>query len=634
MKKQLLLLSALLLGGSSIAQVILYSEDFNSTSGTALAADWTQTTLATDGGFRSGTAASLSSASLTFPSNGTRFIATNDDGCNCNKSADFVMSPLIDLSSATAAILDVDIFFAQGTYQGNTEEAKIMISTDGGTTWSDLLTLDAEFTWRTVSVSLGSAIGEPDVKIGFSYDDNGGWLFGMGIDNFSVRIPDPNDAILVSSSLNRYAGVNTDNTLSMVVKNDGANAINSLTINWNDGTDHIQTIGGLNIAIGATATIDHPTMVNYAMPVEESIDITITEVNGNADSHPENNTSSNLINTVSQIVDKNVVLEEGTGTWCGWCPRGAVAMDYMETEYPDHFIGIAVHNQDPMAVTAYDNAADFSGYPSCNVDRVLLDQGVSQAAFEAYYNSRVELVPPAAISVVSSGVGTNVVLDVQATFFTPIAAANYRMGVIIKEDHVTGTTSGYNQTNYYAGGNNGPMGGYESLPSPVPAAQMVYDHVGRALVGGYMGQPSTVPATVADGTTATYTFNWTVPNGTNRQNMHAVAVLIDQTTGEIVNASQTSIAFVGIEENAKTIGMEVYPNPASDVVNVKFEGEGGEYTVTIMDLSGRQVGNSFVLSNATGTQSVAVPVDGLANGNYMVTVATQGASYTQQVVIK
>jgi len=632
MKKQLLLLSALVLGGSSFAQVVV-SEDFNATSGTSLPSGWTQTTNATDGGYLSGTSASLSSTYFPITGNATRFVATNDDDCNCDKSADVLISPSFDLSAVSSAMLDVDVFYAMGTYQGATEAAAIRVSTDNGATWTDLQTLAAGASWQSLSISLAAYVGQANVKIAFDYDDDGGWLFGLGIDNFTVRVPQPDDASLLSTSLNRYSAINTDNALGLQVKNNGSNTITSLTVNWNDGADHSQTITGLNIAAGATSSLNHPTQVNYGTAVEKNLAITITQVNGNTDPNTGNNTGAEVINTVSQVPVKNVVVEEGTGTWCGWCPRGAVAMEYMTTNYPDHFIGIAVHNADPMTVTEYDNGANFSGFPGCNVDRALLDQGVSQAAFEQYYNDRIDVISPAAISVQSSGVGTNVVLDVDATFYTPFAAANYRLGVIITEDNVTGTASGYNQTNYYANNANGPMGGFEALPSPVPAAQMVYNHVGRALVGGYNRLASTVPTTVADGTVASHTFNWTVPNGTNRQNMHAVAVLIDQTTGEIVNAEEVSIAFVGVGE-IETIGMEVFPNPATDVVNVKFEGEGGEYTVMLMDLSGRQVGETMVISNATGAQAVALPVNGVASGNYMVTVAKAGASFTQQVVIK
>jgi hypothetical protein len=307
-------------------------------------------------------------------------------------------------------------------------------------------------------------------------------------------------------------------------------------------------------------------------------------------------------------------------------------MDYMIATYPTDFIGIAVHNGDPMTVTEYDNGTNLTGYPGCNVDRVLLDQGVSQAAFEGYYNARKDLVVPAAIAATSSGTGANVTINVSSTFYTPFSAANYRLGVIIVENDVTGTTSAYNQSNFYAAGAAGAMGGYESLPNPVPAAQMVYDHVGRALLGGFNGQAGSVPATITNGQVVNYSFNYTIPATSTRADMHAVALLIDQSTGAIVNAEEISIAELGIDE-ASTINMEVYPNPASNVVNVNFDAKGGDYSIIITDLSGREVANTSV-ANASGLQSVALPLTGLNSGNYLITISKEGASYTQNLMVK
>ena len=283
-----------------------------------------------------------------------------------------------------------------------------------------------------------------------------------------------------------------------------------------------------------------------------------------------------------------------------------------------------------MTVTAYDNGADISGFPGCNVDRVLLDASVSQSAFQQYYNDRVNLGVPANIGATVSGTGSSVTIDASATFYTPVSSANFRLGVVIVENGVTGTTSGYAQANYYSGGSTA-MGGYESLPDPVPAAQMVYDHVGRALLGGYSGQAGSVPATITDGTVANYSFNYTVPSTSTRANMKAVVMLLDLTTGEIVNATEVSIAEAGID-NIDEISLEVYPNPASDIVNVSFEAE-GDYTITITDLAGREVATQS-LSNLTGSQKIAVPTNDLNSGNYIISVATAGASYSQVLVIK
>lgn len=49
------------------------------------------------------------------------------------------------------------------------------------------------------------------------------------------------------------------------------------------------------------------------------------------------------------------VMEEGTGTWCGWCPYGAAALDYYSDTLTgengtNKAIAIAVHDYDPMEI--------------------------------------------------------------------------------------------------------------------------------------------------------------------------------------------------------------------------------------------------------------------------------------------
>ena len=490
-------------------------------------------------------------------------------------------------------------------------------------------TFNPNIVWEDVTVALANTDNQSDVRFRFKYDDGGSWATGVAIDDVVVEALPAVEVAVSGVNLVRYAALNANSVLSVDVTNLGANTITSLEIDWNDGMSHIQTIN-TNIAPGATTAVAHPDAVTYAAAVERTINVSINAANGGPDDDASNNNGQTLHNTLSQATNKAVVIEEGTGTWCGWCPRGAVAMDYMVSTYPNDFIGIAVHNGDPMTVTAYDNGADISGFPGCNVDRVLLDASVSQSAFQQYYNDRVNLGVPANIGATVSGTGSSVTIDASATFYTPVSSANFRLGVVIVENGVTGTTSGYAQANYYSGGTTA-MGGYESLPDPVPAAQMVYDHVGRALLGGYSGQAGSVPATITDGTVANYSFNYTVPSTSTRANMKAVVMLLDLTTGEIVNATEVSIAEAGID-NIDEISLEVYPNPASDIVNVSFEAE-GDYTITITDLAGREVATQS-LSNLTGSQKIAVPTNDLNSGNYIISVATAGASYSQVLVIK
>ena len=629
--KNLLLCGSLLLAGSAFSQVL--SEDFEGGS-PALPTGWITSAATAGGEYYTGDAAAANAAAYWPINGGTNFAMANDDACNCDMSNATLTTPSMDLTGLSGVVVSYD--FVDDMSYGPSLPHEVSVSVDGGATWTNIYTHNTtnqgNLDWASNVVPLGAAAdGASNVQVRWTYNDNGTWATGLAIDNVLVQEPAQNDASLTAVMLNRWALINTNTVLTAEVTNVGGNAITSVEIDWNDGAAHVQTVA-VNIAPGASASVAHPDNVTYAAAVEQDLNVTITATNGGVDGDPSNNNiASTLHNTLSQQTDKAVVIEEGTGTWCGWCPRGTVAMDYMTSTYPVDFIGVAVHNGDPMTVAAYDGGAAFSGFPGANVDRALLGVSVSQAAFEAYYNDRVNMGVPANIAAAVTGSGGNMTIDVSASFFTPVSGADFRLAVVISEDGVTGTSSAYNQANYYSGGGQGPMGGYESLADPVPAADMVYDHVGVALLGGYSGQAGSVPATIVDGTVANYTFNYTVPATSNENNMHVVALLLDNATGEIVNATEVQLA-VGIDEGAEAINMNVYPNPANDNVNVAFEAA-GDYTITITDMAGRVVSTN-AYSNLSGAQAIAIPVADLMSGNYIISVANDAASYNQSLVIK
>jgi hypothetical protein len=88
----------------------------------------------------------------------------------------------------------------------------------------------------------------------------------------------------------------------------------------------------------------------------------------------------------------------------------------------------------------------------------------------------------------------------------------------------------------------------------------------------------------------------------------------------------------GFEELTET-AFSVFPNPASDVVNVIFNGTDADYTVAIMDLQGRIV-SSMKLNKANGSQTVSFSTENIAKGSYIVTVSSNGTTTTKNVVIK
>ncbi|MFM7311063.1 MAG: hypothetical protein ACKOZY_10680, partial [Flavobacteriales bacterium] len=195
------------------------------------------------------------------------------------------------------------------------------------------------------------------------------------IDDVSYEFTDyslPNLNGAVTNINNMGSGLAGQSVLpSVEVRNLGVTAINSfdLSVNYN-GTILTENISGVNIG----------SLAFYAVPFSQSLILaagnnaataTISNVNGGADDDANDNVKTIQVNPVVPAPGKVVVAEEGTGTWCPWCVRGTVFMEELSTRYDGYFAGIAVHNADPMTVTAYDAAvsAQISGYPSGLVDR-------------------------------------------------------------------------------------------------------------------------------------------------------------------------------------------------------------------------------------------------------------------------
>jgi len=82
--------------------------------------------------------------------------------------------------------------------------------------------------------------------------------------------------------------------------------------------------------------------------------------------------------TVSQVeaqsFNRGVFVEEFTGTWCGYCPRGAFYLDSLKHHMPDNAIVVSWHNSDQMTYSPNGEATmaqtwGISGYPNVLVNR-------------------------------------------------------------------------------------------------------------------------------------------------------------------------------------------------------------------------------------------------------------------------
>lgn len=89
---------------------------------------------------------------------------------------------------------------------------------------------------------------------------------------------------------------------------------------------------------------------------------------------------------------------------------------------------------------------------------------------------------------------------------------------------------------------------------------------------------------------------------------------------------------MGVEENQFNV-VSVYPNPATDVINVVLSDFDADLSIEVIDMNGRVVKTQGVLATS-GINETQVNVNGLNSGMYIVRVSGNQTVATAQVLVK
>lgn len=544
---------------------------------------------------------------------------------------DWMILPEIDIPEAGFSFL-FDVRAVDPNYADGYE---VLVSTTDTEleSFTSLFSTGGESTaWVKRSVSLDDYAGE---KIYLAIRNNSFDKFLLIVDNLLVVKLAEKDIAADRLTNKRWNLVNDVVYPTFTLENKGSETINSVDVEYTiNGDVKNETVSGLNIASFETGEVEVSEGLTLSEANQYDVTFEFSNPNGGADTDDTDNMGAGPINALSELPSRKVVGEEGTGTWCPWCPRGEVFLNAAIEDHPDDFIGIAVHNGDPMTVAEYDDNVGFSAYPSLHLNREVRDIDPSEIEdfFEGVKNT---VVPFGADMDLTYDENTRLLTVVaKAMPMTTINGGDFRFALVLTEDGLSGTTNAWAQANAYAGNTNGPMGGYENLPNPVPASQMVYSHVGRVLVDGYFGVEGSIASSLVAGEEITHTFEYTIPESMDPMMMDAVVMILESETASILNADKQEIQmFVNTNETLTEIASSIYPNPASAVAQVELNLEvASEVNITIMDVTGKVVA-SRDYGTVQGNQVFPIQVTNFTNGMYMVHITTDNGVSTKRLMV-
>jgi len=440
--------------------------------------------------------------------------------------------------------------------------------------------------------------------------------------------------------------VSQERFATVEVKNLGLTTINSFDVVLNYvGSEITESVSGVSLNSYESMMVEFTTPIILSQG-EADLTATISAINGAIG--PDDNLDDDVkvvpVNAIKPANGKIVIAEEGTGTWCGWCPRGTVAMDLMAHNYEGYYQGIAVHNGDPMTVPLYDADLEVSGYPSALVDR---GSEIDPGDIKIDFMQRIVIEPSAIITNGAAMVGDSLNVSLTVDFNTTVSG-NWKIACVLTEDGVSGTANDYSQSNYYSGGADGDLIGLDGtnwadLPGTVNASNMVYDHVARALspsFDGYAGFPNSIES----GGSYTFNFKFGMDANWKAEDMHIVGLLMDA-SGRTDNGSSSSIdaaianGFVNGSEVLATTDLEqfdavlnLYPNPTTDYLKLAFNiKQASDVQINILNVAGQIVANNKY-TRVVGAQTLPLNVSGFSVGLYTVELLINGEVISKQFV--
>ena len=395
--------------------------------------------------------------------------------------------------------------------------------------------------------------GGNNVENGFFYRTSGNnwddfYEYSYGNLAMQVLLDDvslSNNSATPSDFVTTY--VEKDGSVSVPVKvtNYGKESIASIsyTITTNGSTSAEQSLQMNNVEFNTTEVVYIP-FTSDAEAKKYSKTLTITKVNGAANQARTKSSTGNLI-TIKDKPEVVPVVEEFTATWCGYCPYGMVGMEKTHEAYGDKVALIAIHKDDVMETRDYSSITT-KNYPSSRINREKVVYPTS-SSLEYYIERAFNRVTVGNILAEARWTGNDqsvISIDTKTKFVYTDDNGQYGIAYVLVEDGLSGSGYDWLQSNYLSGGSgDSEMQFWYDAGSSVSGLE--FNHVAVAAWSVKDGVDGSVNSKIVEGDTQNYSFKANIANNTliqDKSKLKVIALLIDRSTGAIVNATQTTIA--------------------------------------------------------------------------------------------
>ena len=283
------------LSGASASSVTLmdpmiysipFIEDFESVATPDLPMDWTTEGAADSDLFMTGNVNTANGAGFFPVTAHTTFAFSNDDVCDCDKSMDYLTTPMIAVPAGIAFNLKYSIF-QDDAYGG---ASAVLVSNNLGNSWSNVYTHTIVPGWTDVIVDLSAYAGDT-IMVRFHYDDQGQWGSGMAVDDILIDETPDFDIALTDITVNEYylipedqakGGFDFTANVANIGQSTATNVIVSVDVNS-------QTLSSSPVNINSGSNSDIDAALDYVLPGQGTYNFQLSVTMDDTDEVPGNN---------------------------------------------------------------------------------------------------------------------------------------------------------------------------------------------------------------------------------------------------------------------------------------------------------------------------------------------------------
>jgi hypothetical protein len=451
---------------------------------------------------------------------------------------------------------------------------------------------------------------------------------------FSAGIAPSNSARTVNVIANEFNILSQGPfTIKATIQNHGSASLNNVEAAYqiNGGNWIEATINTAGIATNSYREITHTSTWAPTTPGSYTINFRVKNPNGQVDPIDNDDMATLIVQVVDTFVNRRSLLEVFSSSTCGPCNPGNTNLKNITDQMPENNYAYIKYQfpfpgtGDPYTTTeGRDRGTYYDGVNS--IPTTLVDGANRMNPNSANTPMITGIQSKPAFVVLSANAfiswKDNINYSVQVNPFVDIPAGTRLHVALVEKSTVNnvksnGETIFYNVFKKFAHGSAG-------FSLPVIAKGESQNVNGNIQVQGIYRLPPNGQQNI---------INWNTEHSIeNFHNLALVVFLQNNTTKEVLQSVVTDVSMnTNVNEIETTNNFFVYPNPASDILNISVSNN-NKTDVTVTNIQGSVIFTTQ-LNNTNTTNEVAINTTNFSNGVYIVTLTQNGVKNTQKVII-